>query len=94
VLGQAGGRRRRQGDGAPAGLGLGRPPGEVPLDLGRPFGGRALHRAGVANDQASLNRGVHDPTEQSVGLGDRVGRRRAAIRPALRAAVSAGVSGK
>jgi hypothetical protein len=38
VLGQGGGRHRRQGHGAPAGLGLGRPPGEVAVDLGRLLG--------------------------------------------------------
>jgi hypothetical protein len=37
VFSQGGGRHRRQGHGASAGLGLGRPPGEVPVDLGRLF---------------------------------------------------------
>jgi hypothetical protein len=42
--------------------------------LGCPFGGCALHRAGVADDQAGLDGGVQDPGQQSVGLGHGVGR--------------------
>jgi hypothetical protein len=38
VLDQGGGRHRRQGHGAPTGLGLGRPPREAPVDLGRLLG--------------------------------------------------------
>jgi hypothetical protein len=44
--------------------------------LRSPFGGRALHRAGVAHEQAGLHGGVQDPGQQPIRLGDGVRRHR------------------